>query len=153
MKRIARRIGLAATTASTLLVLSACTPAVTQYWLLSDDGDLSTAWCHNRTIEALTVTFVANKTEDSLASQSYTVEGPPLFVPKGQVVSLSKVAPGWTTPPAVDLDADWYAIEIDSTNRTTAEFAGRVERVELTSDDWVASPAPGPFVESCELLD
>ena len=151
--RRSRRAAAVVLMAGGVLALSACTPGMTQYWQLDANGGLATAWCYNQTIESLTVTFLANNTEDAAPSQTYTVEGPAVFVKEGQSISLAHVAPGWTTPPPIDLDADWYAISIDSAMRGTTDYAGYIERSDLRLDGWTASPSPGLGVASCELLD
>lgn len=143
------RAGAGVMAAGVLLALTACTPGVTQYWRLSDDGSLSTAWCQNRTIDSLTVALVA---DDYSTVQTFTIEGPALFVEEGQPVSLSRVAFGWSTPPPIDANGDWSKITITSASGDTIDFAGSAERDELALDDWIASPSPSFGTVSCELV-
>ena len=149
MSRVPRGV-LVAAAGAILIALTGCTPGVTQYWHLTADGQLSTAWCHNRTIESLTVTLVA---DDYSTVQTFTVEGPATFVEEGKPVSLQEVAPGWSAAPPIEIDRDWTKITLTSTSRETSDSAGSAERGELSPDAWITSPSPGLGVVSCELLD
>lgn len=149
MSRVGSGVGVAIAGIA-LFALTACTPGVTQYWRLSEGGALSTAWCHNRTIDSVTVTLGA---DDDSTLRSFTVTGPATFVEKGQPVSLQSVAPGWTAAPPLDMDGDWSKITVTTTSKQTTDVAGSVEREEFSSDEWVASPPPGLDMVTCELLD
>jgi len=135
-----------------ILALTSCTPSTPHYWLLSQNGELSTAWCHNLTIESLTVSlYSTGSTSEPL--RAFTVEGPSTFIEEGEPVTIGHIAEGWSDAPRIDLDGEWSRIVIESGAGDYVHDPQSVDRSQLEIGEWVADPEPGLFAVPCDLAD
>jgi hypothetical protein len=140
---------------SILLVagLAGCTPAVAEFWRVSDDGEVSFASCDQFTIDSITVTTRAKNDDGSyVIFEEFELSGPDTFFAKGQSFDLASVADGWNALDKLDMSVDWQELTLEGSKNEIYEFFGSVNRADLPTDGWIQRPPPGIGVEDCDLL-
>jgi hypothetical protein len=132
-------------------VLAGCTPAVSEFWLVTDEGDMSFASCDQFTIDTLLVSTRARSDDGSqVVVQQFELSGPEMFFDDGESFDLAAVAAGWSAPEQLDMSTDWYEVTLEGSNNGNQSLFSSAERAELPVGEWIQLPQPGLGVVACD---